>query len=102
MECPEGRRRRSSKKDLTPDSTSEVTSVRYSQTAGDHGAETAGGRGAQTAGHLGAQTDAAIGNQAAARTPVENLREGTGKWFLRFFPVRDQLIRVVWARILVI
>ncbi|XP_059943722.1 transcription initiation factor TFIID subunit 7-like [Mesoplodon densirostris] len=77
MEYPEGRRRRSSKNVLTPDSTSEVTSVRYSQTAGDHGAETAGGRGAQTAGHLGAQTDAAIGNQAAARTPVENLREGT-------------------------
>lgn len=97
MECPEGRRRSSSENDLTPTSTSEVMSLRYSQTAVNHGAETAGGFGAQTASGFGAQTegglgaqtpadygaqaDAAIGNQAAARTPLENLREGTGKWF---------------------
>nr|XP_030696407.1 transcription initiation factor TFIID subunit 7-like [Globicephala melas] len=93
MECSEGRRCSSSENDLTPTSTSEVMSLRYSQTAVFHGAETAGGLGAQTAGGFGAQTegglgaqtpadygaqaDATIGNQAAARTPLENLREGT-------------------------
>lgn len=81
MECPEGWRRSSSENDLTPTSTSEVMSLRYSQTAVDHGAETAGGLGTQTPADCGAQADAAIGNQAAARTPLEILREGTGKWF---------------------
>ncbi|XP_061034160.1 transcription initiation factor TFIID subunit 7-like [Eubalaena glacialis] len=84
MERPKGRRRGSSGNDLTPTSTSEVTSLRYSQTAVDRRAQTAGGLGAQTAIGLGAQTPAsygaqahaAIGNQAAARTPLENLREG--------------------------
>ncbi|XP_007110953.1 transcription initiation factor TFIID subunit 7-like [Physeter macrocephalus] len=77
MECPEGRRLSSSENDLTPTSTSEVMSLRYSQTAVDHGAETAGGLGAQTPANYGAQADATIGNQAAGRTPLENLREGT-------------------------
>ncbi|KAJ8785332.1 hypothetical protein J1605_007344 [Eschrichtius robustus] len=84
MERPKGRRRGSSGNDLTPTSTSEVTSLRYSQTAVDRRAQTAGGLGVQTAICLGAQTPAnygvqahaAIGNQAAARTPLENLREG--------------------------
>ncbi|KAB0395584.1 hypothetical protein E2I00_002794 [Balaenoptera physalus] len=84
MERPKGRRRGSSGNDLTPTSTSEVTSLRYSRTAVDGRAQTAGGLGVQTAiclgartpANYGAQAHAAIGNQAAARTPLENLREG--------------------------